>query len=29
MDWIDLAEGKDKWRTDTNTVMNFLFNKTN
>ena len=22
MDWIDVAEDRDKWRTDVNTVMN-------
>jgi hypothetical protein len=25
MDWIDLAQGRDQWRVQVNTVMNFRF----
>ena len=28
VDWIDLAQDKDKWRPLANTVMNFVFHKT-
>jgi hypothetical protein len=27
MDWIDLAEDRDKWRDFVNMVMNLRFNK--
>jgi hypothetical protein len=27
MDWIDFAEGNDRWRAVVNTVMNFGFHK--
>jgi hypothetical protein len=27
MDWIDLAEGRDQWRSLVNTVLNFGFRK--
>jgi hypothetical protein len=28
MDWIDLAQDRDQWRTLVNTVMNHRFHKT-
>jgi hypothetical protein len=27
MDWIDLAQDMDQWRTLVNTIMNFRFRK--
>jgi len=27
MDWIDLAQGRDRWRVRLNAVMNFGFHK--